>query len=156
MEQASEQPNIVPFPLPARRMPPRNDNSCLTIANRYEFTEAELAGLCRWFSAMKYAFPEAEGVMIVSHLENYSAVGLYTRAGRAPNCLIAKHETREGICFFWSTEFDSPRAIADLSDIINAQIRAIGPPHNEKGWLDPEGWTGVYASRYIATQLAVV
>jgi hypothetical protein len=75
---------------------------------------------------MKYAFPEAEGVMIVSHLEKYSAVGLYTQAGRAPNCLIAKHETREGISFFWSTEFDPPRAIADLAEIINAHIRAIG------------------------------
>ncbi len=105
---------------------------------------------------MKYAFPETEGVMIVSHLEKYSAVGLYTRAGRAPNCLIAKHETRGGICFFWSTEFDPPRPIADLSEIINAHIRAIEPPRNEKGWLDPAGWMGVYASRYIAPQLAVV
>ena len=126
------------------------------VVKRYEFTEAELAVLCRWFSAMRYAFPGAEGVMIVSHLEKYSAVGLYTQAGGAPNCLIAKHETREGIRFFWSTEFGSPRPIADLSEIINAHIRAIGPPRDEKGWLDPAGWMGVYAARHIATQLAVV
>jgi hypothetical protein len=156
VEQASEQPNIVPFPLTAKHMPPRTDDSGLTIATRYEFTETELAVLCRWFSAMKYAFPEAEGVMMVNHLEKYSAVGLYTQAGRAPNCLIAKHETREGISFFWSTEFDPPRAIAELAEIINAHIRAIGPPRNEKGWLDPAGWLGVYTSRYIAPQLAVV
>jgi hypothetical protein len=105
---------------------------------------------------MKYAFPGTEGVMIVSHLENYSAVGLYNRAAGAPNCLIAKHETREGLRFFWSTEFDPPRPIADLSEIIAAHIRAIRPPRNERGWLDPTGWMRVYASRLIATQLAVV
>lgn len=105
---------------------------------------------------MKYAFPGTEGVMIVSHQENYSAVGLYNRAGGAPNCLIAKHETREGVRFFWSTEFDPPRPIRDLSEITNAHIRAIRPPRDEKAWLDPVGWTGVYTSRLIATQLQVI
>jgi hypothetical protein len=105
---------------------------------------------------MKYAFPGTEGVMIVSHQERYSAVGLYNRSGAAPNCLVAKHETRDGVRFFWSTEFDPPRQIGDLSEIINAHIRAIRPPRDEKGWLDPAGWTGVYASRLITTQLQVV
>lgn len=124
--------------------------------SRYEFTEAELTALCRWFSAMKYAFPETEGVMVVSHQENYSAVGLYNPAGGAPNCLVAKHEVAGSARFFWSTEFDRPRVIADLSDITDAHIRAIRPPRDEKAWLDPVAWMGVYAARLIATQLQVV
>jgi hypothetical protein len=46
--------------------------------------------------------------------------------------------------------------IAHLSEITDAHIRAIQPPRNEKGWLDPTGWMGVYASRMIATELQVV
>jgi hypothetical protein len=156
VEHASEHRNILSFPLPVKRMPSRLDDASLTGPSDYEFTEPELAVLCRWFSAMKYAFPGTEGVMIVSHQENYSAVGLYNRAGGAPNCLVAKHEARDGVRFFWSTEFDPPRPIRDLSEIINAHLRAIRPPRNEKGWLDPAGWTGVYASRLITTQLQVV
>lgn len=150
----SKQTNVVPFPLTVGGTFPPAETSCSL--TKYEFTEDELAALCRWFSAMKYAFPGTEGVMIVSHLENYSAVGLYNRAGAAPNCLIAKHEAREGVRFFWSTEFDPPRAIGDLTEIINAHIRAIRPPRNERGWLDPAGWRRVFASRLIATQLEVV
>jgi len=44
----------------------------------------------------------------------------------------------------------------DLSEITDAHIRAIQPPRNEKGWLDPIGWMGVYATRMIATALQVV
>ena len=156
MEHASEHTNILPFPLAVRGTPPRINGALSNSPSNYEFTEAELAVLCRWFSAMKYAFSGTEGVMIVSHQEHYSAVGLYNRAGGAPNCLVAKHEAREGVRFFWSTEFDPPHPIRDLSEIINAHIRAIRPPRNEKGWLDPVGWTGVYASRLIATKLQVV
>ena len=156
VQHASGHANIVRFPSTPQWRSPRIDGAPPAITNQYEFTEAELALLCRWFSAMKYAFPGTEGVMIVSHLENYSAVGLYNRAAGAPNCLIAKHEAREGVRFFWSTEFDPPRPIADLSEIVNAHIRAIRPPRNEKGWLDPPAWMRVYASRSIATQLAVV
>ena len=154
MERTSEHPNVVPFPPSAQRRVP--EGAPVTAANRYEFTEPDLAVLCRWFSAMKYAFPGTEGVMIVSHVEGYSAVGLYNRVGRAPNCLVAKHQVGEGIRFFWSTEFDPPRQIADLKEIINAHIRAIRPPRDEKGWLDPAGWRQVYTSRRIATQLQVV
>lgn len=156
MEHASERANIVPFPPTAQRTSPRGDGASATITNKYEFTEGELAVLCRWFSAMKYAFAGTEGVMIVSHLENYSAVGLYNRAGGAPNCLIAKHEARDGVRFFWSTEFDRPRPIGNLSEIINAHIRAIHPPRDEKGWLDPGGWMRVYAARLITRQMDVV
>jgi hypothetical protein len=122
----------------------------------YEFTETELAALCRWFSAMKYAFPGTEGVMIVSHRDSYSAVGLYNRAGGAPNCLVAKHEAGGITRFFWSTEGDPPQLLNGLSEITDAHIRAIQPPRNEKGWLDPIGWMGVYAARMIATPVQVV
>lgn len=122
----------------------------------YEFAEHELAALCRWFSAMKYAFPTTVGVMIVSHQDHYSAVGLYNAEGGAPNCLVAKHEVGGVARFFWSTETDPPRVIEHLSEITDAHIRAIQPPRNEKGWLDPAGWMGIYASRLIATALQVV
>ncbi len=156
MEQASEHTNIVAFPLTMRGGPEPADRPCSVAPSRYEFTDAELAALCRWFSAMKYAFPGTEGVMVVSHQEGYSAVGLYNRVGRAPNCLVAKHEVAGSARFFWSTEFDPPHPITDLSEITNAHIRAIRPPRNEKGWLDPAGWMCVYASRTIATQLQIV
>jgi hypothetical protein len=156
VEQASERTNVVAFPLTVQGVPAPADGSCYITPSRYEFTEVELAALCRWFSAMKYAFPGTEGVMIVSHQENYSAVGLYNRGGGAPNCLVAKHEVAGRARFFWSTEFDPPHPIDDLSVITNAHIRAISPPRNEKSWLDQAGWMGVYASRLIAAQLQIV
>jgi hypothetical protein len=149
-DKVSKQTNVVPFPLTVRGVRSAVDKACSPTS--YEFTEEELAALCRWFSAMKYAFPGTEGVMMVNHQEAYSAVGLYNRAGGAPNCLVAKHEAGGSARFFWSTEFDPPRPIGDLSEITDAHIRAIRPPRNEKGWLDPNGWMGVYASRLIATQ----
>ena len=88
--------------------------------------------------------------------ESYSAVGLYNRAGGAPNCLVAKQEAGGIARFFWSTEGDPPQLINDLSEITDAHIRAIQPPRNEKGWLDPIGWMGVYATRMIATAVQVV
>jgi hypothetical protein len=151
----SEESNVVRFPLTARGLAPHS-NLAPGPVRTYEFTDDELAALCRWFSAMKYAFPGTEGVMIVSHQLNYSAVGLYNRVGGAPNCLVAKHEVAGNARFFWSTEFDSPRAIGDLSEITDAHIRAIRPPRNEKGWLDPAGWMVIYAARVIATQLQVI
>jgi hypothetical protein len=119
-------------------------------SGHHEFTEPELASLCRWFSAMRYAFPGTEGVMIVSHQEGYSAVGLYNPVGSAPNCWIAKHKVGGAARFFWSTEGDPPQLINNLAEITDAHIRAIQPPRNEKGWLDPIGWKGVYASRMIS------
>src|SRR5207244_4800331 len=107
---------IVPFPLTVRGVPPLADPASHRAPTKYEFTEGELAALCRWFSAMKYAFPGTEGVMMVNHQENYSAVGLYSRAGGAPNCLVAKHEVGGNARFFLSTAFDRPRSIAHLSE----------------------------------------
>src|SRR5207244_12131999 len=125
-------------------------------SNSYDCAEMQLAALSGCLSAMIDAFPGTEGVMIVHHQQNYPAVGLYNRAGGAPNCLVAKHEVGGNARFFWSTEFDPTRPIGDLSEITDAHIRAIRPPRNEKGWLDPAGWMGVYASRLIATQFQVV
>ncbi|MBV8494115.1 MAG: hypothetical protein JO162_11650 [Alphaproteobacteria bacterium] len=156
MDDRSDKTNVVPFPLRVRNGKSKAETASASGPGQYEFTERELDALCRWFSAMKYAFPGTEGVMIVSHHQSYSAVGLYNPAGGAPNCLIAKHEVGGTTRFFWSTEGDPPRVISDLSEITDAHIRAIQPPRNEKGWLDPTGWMGVYATRLIATAVQVV
>ena len=156
-EVSEKKANVVRFPLTMRGAAAQaSGGAARRSRTAYEFTDAELAALCRWFSAMKYAFPGTEGVMMVSHQQNYSAVGLYNRVGGAPNCLVAKHEVGGTARFFWSTEFDPPRWINDLSEITDAHIRAIRPPRDEKGWLDPAGWMGIYAARVIATQLQVV
>ena len=152
----AERTNVITFPLSTRVAATVAGAGQYPTPNSYEFTEGEMAALCRWFSAMKYAFPGTEGVMIVSHQENYSAVGLYNPEGGAPNCLVAKHEVAGIARFFWSTETDQPRVIEHLFEITDAHIRAIQPPRNEKGWLDPAGWMGIYASRLIATVLQVV
>ncbi len=154
--EVSNATNVIPFPLMVRTRKAAADGRFGSGPGDYEFSENELAGLCRWFSAMKYAFPGTEGIMIVSHQESYSAVGLYNPVGGAPNCLIAKHEAGGITRFFWSTEGDPPQLLDDLSEITDAHIRAIQPPRNEKGWLDPIGWMGVYAARMIATAVQVV
>jgi hypothetical protein len=148
--------NIIPFPVMVRARRSAAEGTPYSGPAEYEFTERELAALCRWFSAMKYAFPGTEGVLIVSHQQSYSAVGLYIRKGGAPNCLVAKHEIGGVTRFFWSTEGDPPQVIGDLSEITDAHIRAIRPPRNEEGWLDPIGWMGVYTERMIATAVQVV
>lgn len=155
-DKVSETTNVIPFPLMVRTRKAAGGDGFGSGPGAYEFTENELAALCRWFSAMKYAFPGTEGVMIVSHQETFSAVGLYNCAGGAPNCLIAKHEAGGITRFFWSTEGDPPQLLNDLSEITDAHIRAIQPPRNEKGWLDPIGWMGVYAARMIATAVHAV
>jgi hypothetical protein len=155
VHERSDKTNVVPFPLRVRSGKSA-DTASGSGPGQYEFSKRELDALCRWFSAMKYAFPGTEGVMIVSHQQSYSAVGLYNPAGGAPNCLIAKHEVGGATRFFWSTEGDPPRVINDLSEITDAHIRAIQPPRNEKGWLDPTGWMGVYSTRLIATAVQVV
>jgi hypothetical protein len=152
----SETTNVVPFPLGKRQTTSSAMKAVCRDPGGYEFTEGELVSLCRWFSAMKYAFPGTEGVMVVSHQHGYSAVGLYHPARGVPNCLVAKHDVGGSTRFFWSTEVDPPRAIDDLHEITDAHIRAIQPPLNEKGWLDPTGWMGVYAARTITTELQVV
>jgi hypothetical protein len=152
----SDTTNVIPFPSSVRAKRSAAAGRPYAAPGEYEFTKEELGALCRWFSAMKYAFPGTEGVMIVSHQQNYSAVGLYNATGGAPNCLVAKHEIGGNTRFFWSTEGDPPRVISDLAEITDAHIRAIEPPRNEEGWLDPAGWMGVYTTRMIATAVQVV
>jgi hypothetical protein len=156
VDEVFDNTNVIPFPPMIRTMKSAAETASYLPRRQYEFSEEELAALCRWFSAMKYAFPGTEGVMIVSHRDSYSAVGLYNRAGGAPNCLVAKHEVGGSTRFFWSTEGDPPRLVNALSEITDAHIRAIHPPRNEEGWLDPSGWMGVYASRMIATAVQVI
>jgi hypothetical protein len=156
VDNLAERTNVVAFPLAVRGATTTAGTAVSARHCPYEFTERELEALCRWFSAMRYAFPGTEGIMMVSHQENYSAVGLYNPAGGAPNCLVAKHEVGGSPRFFWSTEFDPPRRIGGLADITDAHIRAIRPPRDERGWLDRSGWREVYASRLIAPQLQVV
>src|SRR5271154_739384 len=108
VDALSETTNVVRFPMGKRlAISPVAKASCRDPGG-YEFTEGELAALCRWFSAMKYAFPGTEGVMVVSHQHGYSAVGLYHPARGVPNCLVAKHEVSGNARFFWSTEVDPP------------------------------------------------
>jgi hypothetical protein len=156
VDNLAERTNVVAFPLAVRGAITTAGTAISARHCPYEFTERELEALCRWFSAMRYAFPGTEGIVMVSHQENYSAVGLYNPAGRAPNCLVAKHEVGGSLRFFWSTEFDPPRRIGGLAEITDAQIRAIRPPRDERDWLDRSGWMEVYASRLIAPQLQVV
>src|SRR5216683_5567182 len=119
--------NVIPFPRCTERRPLSQSDAIAA----YEFTTTELTKLCRWYSAMKYAFPRIQGVMTVSHKEKVSAVGLYGQDGTTPNCLISKHEWEGAIYLMWATDQDSPRVISAISEITDAQIIAIEPPRNE-------------------------
>src|SRR5713226_2543088 len=141
--------NVIPFPRCTEHRPmPRSG----TIA-AYEFTTAELAKLCRWYSAMKYAFPQIQGVMTVCHKDKVSAVGLYGRDGMTPNCLLSKHQSEGNLYLMWATDQDPPRIIRAISEITDAQIVAIEPPRNEASWLDVVGWMKVLASRTVGGHL---
>jgi hypothetical protein len=141
--------NVIAFPrCSEHRAKPRSGGTAA-----YEFTAAELAKLCRWYSAMKYAFPQLQGVMTVSHKEKVSAVGLYGQGGTTPNCLISKHEADQRVYLLWATDPDPPRVITSIDEITDAQIIAIEPPRNEASWLDVVGWMNVLASRTIGGHL---
>lgn len=136
---------IVPFP----RRPEHRPVPAPPPAAAYEFTVEELNRLCRWYSAMKFAFPLVQGVMAVCPKDKISAVGLYGKGGMMPNCLFSKHESEGGLCLTWMTDRDPPRRIRSISEIVDAQIVAIAPPRNEAAWLDPIGWMRVLAERTI-------
>jgi hypothetical protein len=145
--------NIIPFPgreALAAGGAPRDGRGAV---QPHEFTPEELEELCRWYSAMKYAFPNAEAVMTVCHKTGVSAVGLYGAGGRTPNCLISKHAASGRSYLLWATEHDAPRRIRDLSEITQRQITAIDPPHDETRWMDLAGWMSVFANRTIGYQL---
>src|SRR5690349_3002159 len=75
----------------------------------YVFTAAELETLCRWYSALKYAFPEADIFMVVSHKDRYSMVGIGNINRRAsPTGMLFKHIKDGRAAFSWLTEADTP------------------------------------------------
>jgi hypothetical protein len=136
--------NIVPFPGKARGA--SRAATLLASGERpYEFTPDELKSLCRWYSAMKFAFPAIEGVMTVCHRRRVSGVGLYGRAGAAPSCLLSKHERNGRPYLMWAAEPDLPREIVSVDALIQRQIGAISPPRNERRWLDVAGWEAIVA-----------
>src|SRR5476651_1046193 len=141
--------NVISFPHYAEH-PPKSRSGDFPA---YEFTSDELAKLCRWYSAMKYAFPQIQGVMTISHKKKVSAIGLYGRGGTTPNCLISKHESGNRVYLLWATDPDLPRVITSISEITDAQITAIEPPRNEASWLDVVGWMKVLATRTIGGHL---
>jgi hypothetical protein len=122
----------------------------------YEFTNEELQRLCRWYSAMKYAFPDIEGVLSVCHKRRFAAIGLYGARGATFSCLLSKHIDAEGAYFLWSTDQDPPRRLHNLEEITEAQIGAIAPPRNESRWLDKIGWTAIVANPLLASPLYAV
>ena len=113
----------------------------------YEFSREELAVLCRWYSAMKFAFPNVQGVMTVCHKDRVSALGLYGDGGCSPNCLISKHEMDGQVFILWATDHDPPRVIGTIGAITDAQILAVEPPRNEASWLDLVGWMKILSER---------
>src|SRR5258708_26186969 len=136
--------NIIPFP----RRPDHRPVPQTRPLPPYEFNGKELAKLGRWYSAMKYAFPQIQGVMTVRQQERVSAIGLFFGgAGTRPSCLISKHEADGRIYLMWATDHDAPRVIQSISEITEAQIVAIAPPKNEASWLDWVGWIEVLARR---------
>ena len=148
--------NVIPFPMMVRARRSATEGIPYSGPGEYEFTEKELVG----------AVPLVLGneICLSRHRrcdDRQPSAELLCRrpvqfGGGAPNCLVAKHEVGGDTRFFWSTEGDPPQIINDLADITDAHIRAIRPPRNEKGWLDPIGWMGVYATRMIATAVQVV
>jgi hypothetical protein len=145
-----EMTNIVPFPRRAGVV----EISRVRTPSAYEFSDHELAALCRWYSAMRFAFPRVHAVMAVCRNERLSAIGLYGEGGTTPNCLLSKHEAGGATHFVWVTDQDPPRSLAALTEITEAQIEAIAPPADEAAWLDRAGWSKVVASRTIAGTLA--
>src|SRR5689334_13449894 len=145
--------NIIPFPRQGGAAVGEAAREIGFVGRPYEFTAEQLEELCRWYSAMKYAFPNAEAVMTVCHKTKVSAVGIYGAGGRTPNCLISKHESQGKSYLLWATEHDAPRLLESLSEITQRQIRAIDPPRDESRWLDLSGWMSVFANRTIGYQL---
>jgi hypothetical protein len=135
---------ILPFPKKPQHRPVEPHAAAL-----HEFSAEELAILCRWYSAMKFAFPQVQGVMTACHKDRVSAVGLYGKGGSSPNCLISKHEMDGQVFLLWATDHDQPRVIAALTEITDAQIVAIAPPRNEATWLDLVGWMQILAERTV-------
>jgi hypothetical protein len=118
---------------------------------QYTFTSAEMEVLCRWYSALKYAFPEAEAFMVVSHKDRYSMVAISNINGRAtPTGMLFKHVEHGRAAFSWLTEADTAIGPTDsLDDITNGHIAAVACPSDEALWLDHSGWMRVVSERTV-------
>lgn len=151
--------NVIPFPGTAFHASGANAIRAVGgyTARVYEFTPEELDHLCRWYSAMKYAFPRLEGLMTVCHKRRYSAIGLYSGGhGATLSCLLSKHEIGADASFFWSTDQDLPRRVRSLAEVTQAQIGAIAPPRNETRWLDLIGWMEIVRRAMAGSRLYAV
>jgi hypothetical protein len=115
----------------------------------YVFTVAELETLCRWYSAIKYAFPEADLFMVVSHKDRYSMVGISNINRRAsPTGMLFKHMKDGRAAFSWLTEADTTIGPTEsLNDITDPHIAAVACPADEAMWLNRGGWTTVLRER---------
>jgi hypothetical protein len=115
----------------------------------YVFTVAELETLCCWYSALKYAFPEADAFIVVSHKDRYSMVGITNINRRAsPTGMLFKHFDDGRPVFSWLTEADTTIGPTEsLNDITNAHVAAVACPADEAMWLDRAGWMTVLSER---------
>jgi hypothetical protein len=117
----------------------------------YWFTEAERDTLCRWYSALRYAFPAAEFFIIVSGMDQSSMIGLSNLDGRSSLAGILFKRIENGLAIFtWLSEGNivlGPTRI--LSDITDRHIAAVECPVNEDAWLDRLGWEAVLNERTV-------
>src|SRR5258708_32320572 len=111
--------NIIPFP----RRPDHRPIPETRSLPPYEFNGKELAKLGRWYSAMKYAFPQIQGVVTVRQQEKVSAIGLFFGgAGTRPSCLTGKHGAGGRHYLVWPTDHDPPRIRQSVSEISDGQM----------------------------------
>jgi hypothetical protein len=117
----------------------------------YVFTVAELETLCRWYSALKYAFPEANAFMVVSHKDRYSIVGISNINRRAsPTGMLFKHIEGGRAAFSWLTEADTTSGPTEsLNEITDPHIAVVACPADEATWLDRAGWLTILSERTI-------
>ena len=113
------------------------------------FSAGELETLCRWYSALKYAFPEAEACMVVSHKDRYSMIAISNINRRAsPTGMLFKHVEGGRTAFSWFTEANTMIGpTASLNEITDPHITAVACPADEEAWLDRAGWTLVLSER---------
>src|SRR5712691_1103221 len=96
----------------------------------YELTPAELISLCRWYSAFKFVFPEAAGLLCINHENHYSCFQLYNAAGGAtPKCHVIKREVAGSVDFFWMMQTGEVRGpYQTLAQITDPHIKSIELP----------------------------
>jgi hypothetical protein len=136
--------NVIPFPQRSTR------REAALGTSSYDFTAAELDMLARWYSAMKYAFPEVAAHLCVNHESGNAWINLFSPAeGTMPKCLVFKHDFEGSMVFSCILGTGDRRGpFATLAEITEPQMNAIGLPA-EHLWLDPAGWESVIARRTV-------